>query len=474
MARLKSLHRCQECGYSAPKPMGQCPGCSAWNAMVEEVVEVRPAAAASGAPSRMLTEFSSDVLTLNEVRSEQEEPRSATGIGELDRLLGGGVVPGQMVLLAGPPGIGKSTLMLQAAARLAQGGRKVLYASGEESLKQVAARTKRLGLTSESLYLVSETNLTKVVEAVGKHAPAVLVLDSVQTCYHPELASSPGSVAQVRECAAELLKLAKKAETVVFLLGHVTKDGTLAGPKVLEHIVDTVLYFDTEKHDLLRMLRAQKNRFGPTDEVAVFEMGETGLKEVGDIGKYFLDHRDGESSRRAGRAVSVSLEGSRPLLVEVQSLVVRTKYPLPRRMATGLDLNRVLVLLAAMEKHLGLRLEDRDAYVSLAGGVRLKDPALDLAACMAVASSWRDKALPAGMVMIGEVGLLGEVSRVPHLENRLKEAAKAGFTRALVPGKAAKDLPKTLGLTVSGVNDLREAAALLFGDADDDDGTDSE
>jgi len=466
MARLKTVHRCQDCGYTAAKPMGQCPGCENWNTFVEEVIEARPASAvvAAGAPSRMMTDFSSEVVTLQQVRTEAES-RTATAIPELDRLLGGGVVPGQMILLAGPPGIGKSTLMLQAAARLAK-GQKVLYASGEESLKQISARAKRLQLSADSLYLVSETNLAKVVETVGKHEPAVLVLDSVQTCYHPELSSSPGSVAQVRECAAELLRLAKKQETVVFVLGHVTKDGTLAGPKVLEHIVDTVLYFDTERHDLLRVLRAVKNRFGPTDEVGLFEMTETGLREVRDAAQFFIADRD--SRAQAGRAVSVTLEGSRPMLVEVQSLVVHTKYPLPRRMATGLDLNRVLVLIAAMEKHLHLRLEDRDAYVSLAGGVRLKDPALDLAACMALASSWRDRPLPADMIMIGEVGLLGEVSRVPYLENRLKEAAKAGFARALVPAKAAKDLPKTLGLRVSGVADLREAAALLFAGDDSD------
>ena len=461
MPRLKTLYRCQECGYSAPKPMGQCPGCSSWNAMVEEVVEAHAVGvlAGVGAPARMITEFSSDVVTLGAVSAAQEQ-RYATGIAEFDRLLGGGVVPGQMVLLAGPPGIGKSTLMLQAAARLAS-GRKVLYASGEESLAQVSARAKRLAIQADSLYLVSETNLAKIVATVGELKPWAVVLDSVQTCYHPGLASSPGSVAQVRECAAELLRLAKQQETVVFVLGHVTKDGTLAGPKVLEHIVDTVLYFDTERHDLLRVLRAQKNRFGPTDEVGLFEMGEAGLKEVRDAAQYFMADRDDRP--QAGRAISATLEGSRPMLVEVQALVVHTKYPLPRRMATGLDLNRVLVLLAAMEKHLRLRLEDRDAYVSLAGGVRIKDPALDLAACMAVASSARERALPSDMVMIGEVGLLGEVSRVPQIENRLKEAVKAGFSRALVPVKAVRDLPKNLGLSLTGVSDLREASELLFG-----------
>ncbi|MDE2237600.1 MAG: DNA repair protein RadA, partial [Elusimicrobia bacterium] len=326
----------------------------------------------------------------------------------------------------------------------------------------ISSRARRLGVEGKNLFLVSETNLAKIVEAASALKPLGLVLDSVQTCYHPELSSSPGSVAQVRECAAELLRLAKKSELIVFVLGHVTKDGTLAGPKVLEHIVDAVLYFDAERHDQVRALRAQKNRFGPTDEVGLFEMTERGLSEVRDASRFFVADRD--ESPRPGRAVSVSLEGSRPMLVEAQSLVVHTKYPLPRRMATGLDLNRVLVLLAAMEKHLGLRLEDRDAYVSLAGGVRLKDPALDLAACMAVASSWRDRALPRGLVLIGEVGLLGEVSRVPCLESRLKEAAKAGFSRALVSAKAVGDLP-ALGLKVSGVSDLREAAAALFDEA---------
>ncbi len=463
MARLKTVYRCQACGHSASKPMGQCPGCSEWNTMAEEVVEAaaRPGALAESvaATAGQLTSFSSAVTRLQDAQ-ETPEKRTPVGIPELDRLFGGGVVPGQVILLAGPPGIGKSTLMLQAAAKLAEKG-SFLYASGEESLRQVSSRAKRLGLSSESLYLVSESSLAKVLSAMEQVKPWAMVLDSIQTVTHPLLASSPGSVGQVRECAAELVRAAKARDTVVFLLGHVTKDGSLAGPKVLEHLVDTVLYFDTENHDLLRVLRAQKNRFGPTDELGLFEMGEGGLKEVKDATSFFAAELGRTSA--PGRAVSVALEGARPVLVETQALVVPTKYPLPRRMATGLDLNRVLVLLAAMERHAGLRLEDRDCFVSLAGGLRLKDPALDLAACLAVAGSWREKAVPSDMILLGEVSLLGEIGRVPQLELRLREAAKAGFKRALVPARAAKDLPKTLGISFAGVADLREAAERAFG-----------
>lgn len=429
--------------------------------MVEEVVEARPEslmAAVAGGGRGALT-ASSAVVALKDVGQEAEK-RTAVGIGEFDRLLGGGLVPGQVVLLAGPPGIGKSTLMLQVAAELAQ-KENFLYCSGEESLRQVSGRAKRLGLTAERLLLVCETDLSKILGTMEKVKPWAVVLDSVQTVSHPQLASSPGSVGQVRECAAELVRAAKARDTIVFLLGHVTKDGSLAGPKVLEHIVDTVLYFDAEQHDFLRVLRAQKNRFGPTDEVGLFEMTEGGLKEVTDAASFFL----AELGRAAqpGRTVGVALEGSRPILVETQALVTPTRYPLPRRMATGLDLNRVLVLLASMERHIGLHLEDRDAFVSLAGGLRVKDPALDLAACLAVAGSTRDKSVPSDMVLIGEVGLLGEVGRVPQLEARLKEAAKAGFKRALVPERGAKDLPKTPGLSVTGVADLRAAVNAAFG-----------
>jgi DNA repair protein RadA/Sms len=438
--------------------MGQCPDCSAWNTMIEEVVEARTAAPAL----RRLMGFSSEVVALKDAPSDLEA-RTGTGIGEFDRLLGGGVVPGQVSLLAGPPGIGKSTLMLQVAGGLAASrpGEPILYVSGEESLRQVSARAKRLGVQNDSIHLLAETDLAKILSVVAKVKPWLIVLDSVQTVFHPELTSSPGTVAQVRECAAELLRAAKSTDAVVFLLGHVTKEGSLAGPKVLEHIVDTVLYFDTERHDLLRVLRAQKNRFGPTDELGLFEMGEQGLKEVGDASRFFLADRDGRPL--PGRVPSVTLEGSRPMLVEVQALVVHTNYPLPRRMATGLDLNRVLVLLAAMEKHLRLRLEDRDVFVSVAGGLRIKDPAVDLAACLAVVSSAREVPIPADWVMLGEVGLLGDVGRVPYLEARLKEAAKAGFKRALVPARSVKDLSRKPGLELVGVADLAAAAAVVSG-----------
>lgn len=423
--------------------------------MIEEVVEAESASPRGF--SKHHAERGSETVLLKGLTG-QDESRTPTSIGELDRLLGGGLVPGQVLLLAGPPGIGKSTLMLQAAAPLAK-GRTLLYVSGEESSRQISARSKRLAIESESIYLLCETNLSKILEAAAKIKPWAIILDSVQTVFHPELSGGPGSISQVRECAAELLRLAKDSGAVVFMLGHVTKEGSLAGPKVLEHMVDTVLYFDTERHDLLRVLRAEKNRFGPTDEIGLFEMAERGLKEVRDPSSFFIEV---PATPLPGRAVSVALEGSRPLLVETQSLVVSTRYPLPRRMSTGLELNRVLVLLAAMEKHLKLRIEDRDVFVSLAGGLRLKDPALDLAVCLSVLASARDIALPADCVFIGEVGLLGEVGRVPALEPRLKEAAKAGFKRALVPSRAVKDIVSA-PLKIEGASDLAAAQRLFMG-----------
>ncbi len=435
--RLKSIHICQECGQTTTKWAGQCPGCRAWNSLVEEVIEERPSAPPKSAP-RPLVDFTSEVTPLSEVGSDCAK-RTPVGIGELDRLLGGGVVPGQVLLLAGPPGIGKSTLMLQGADSLSRKGR-VLYVSGEESLEQVSGRAKRLGIKGDGIYLLAETDLKKVVEAVKKHEPDFIVLDSIQTVYHPEIGGSPGSVGQVRECAAELLRLTKKRGGVLFLLGHVTKEGSLAGPKVLEHIVDTVLQFDAEKSQVLRLLRAQKNRFGPTTEIGIFEMAQEGLRGVEDASAFFMDEMDGASL--AGRAVSVAMEGSRPIMVEVQALVTPTRYPLPRRMATGVDLNRVLVLVAALEKHLQIRFENHDIFVNIAGGMRLRDPAVDLAVCMALVSSSRDEALASDTVFVGEVGLLGRLGPVGRLAERLLTAERIGFKRAVVAKRSCKDLAK--------------------------------
>lgn len=457
MARAKALFRCQDCGFETPKWSGQCPDCGQWNRLVEaERSEL--SASAERRPETMLTDFSSEVTPLE--RAGAADPaRLAAGIAEVERLLGGGLVPGQVVLLAGPPGIGKSTLTLQLAAAVA---RPVLYVSGEESLAQVAQRAGRLGLAAKTVSLLCETNVAAVIEAAKRYKPQVLIVDSIQTVFHPELAGGPGTVGQVRACAAELLRWAKAEGAALFLLGHVTKEGMLAGPKVLEHLVDTVLYFESERSRELRLLRCHKNRFGPTSEIGLFEMTGSGLREVGDAYAYFEAERTGGAP--AGRAVAVALEGSRAFLAEVQALAVATRYPYPRRMASGFDLNRALVLLAAMEKHLRLRLDGRDVYVNLAGGLKLKDPALDLAVVFAVASSLKDAPVPPPWALIGEVGLLGELRTAPRLEERLKAAAKAGFKKALVAKRsdraAAARVP---GIAVVGAATLGEAFAAVFG-----------
>ncbi|OGR56426.1 MAG: DNA repair protein RadA [Elusimicrobia bacterium GWA2_69_24] len=460
MARLRSVYSCSECGHSEPKWAGQCPGCGAWSSLVEEAVEVRSAAGERAAP-RSLTDFSSEVVPLSGTEGPAEE-RLATGIGEFDRLLGGGLVAGQVALLAGPPGIGKSTLMLQVAGKLASSG-KVLYVSGEESLGQISGRAKRLGVRSEQILLLAETDLHKIVNAISEHGPRVVVLDSIQTVCRADMTGGAGSVGQVRECAAELLRAVKKRGSVLFLLGHVTKEGSVAGPMVLEHLVDTVLQFDLEARQSLRILRAQKNRFGSASELGLFEMFEGGLREVSDASAFFIEEL-GEGAG-AGRAVSVAMEGNRPILAEVQALVTPTRYPLPRRMATGLDLNRVLVLVASLEKHLRLRLESKDVYLNVAGGLRLRDPALELAACLAILSSARDEALPADQVFLGEVGLLGRLGRIGLLDRRLQEAGRAGFKKAVVSARSLAALRQSGGnpsIEVFGAEDLRSAAAVSF------------
>lgn len=422
----KSVFRCQKCGYSSAKWLGRCPDCGEWNTFVEEKEKPK-----TEPVRRQLTPFSSEVVELSKVFS-QESIRQATGISEFDRILGGGIVAGSLILLGGPPGIGKSTLMLQTSYSLSRKGKKVLYISGEESLEQTAFRAKRLKLSSNGIYLVAENNLENILEAVNKISPDYIVVDSIQTVFHPELSGAPGTVGQVRECAAEFLRLAKSERRTVFLLGHVTKEGDIAGPRVLEHIVDTVLYFESEKQQIYRILRAYKNRFGPTSEIGVFEMTAEGLIEVKNPSALFLSER---SRNVCGSAVAVTLEGTRPFLVEVQALVSPTNFGTPRRQVNGFDYNRAVLLIAVLERRAGVHLSSADVFVNIAGGMRIKETAIDLAAAVAIASAQGNFVIPENFVFIGEVGLAGEVRSVVQLLERLTEAEKLGFKTAVIPEK---------------------------------------
>jgi DNA repair protein RadA/Sms len=449
--KLKTVYRCQQCGAASPKWSGQCAGCGAWNTLVEEAEEVLTKAAAK---ARGLTDFSEPPVKLSEARAMKAE-HAPTGLPELDRALGGGLVKGQVVLLAGPPGIGKSTLTLEACSALAAGAfrsGKILYVSGEESLAQVGSRAERLGARHDNVYLMSETNLARVIEEFRNIKPAFLVVDSIQTVYHPEFVGSPGSVGQIRECAAELLKTVKSAGVPLFLLGHVTKEGSLAGPKVLEHIVDTVLYFDAEKNNAYRVLRPNKNRFGPVDETGIFEMTSKGLRSVSDAGP-LLGDCDRENAL-AGRAFAIAFEGARPMLAEVQALAARSYLPYPRRTVTGFDLNRAQLLIAALEKNIGLRFDEMDVFASLQGGIKFKDPALDLAFCAALISSARDLPLPPDCVFMGEVGILAQVTSPAFLDRRLAEAERLGFKKAFVARLPKKDEARFKNLQVEVVKDI--------------------
>ena len=455
MTKFKTLFVCQQCGFETPKWAGQCPDCGAWNTLSEEV----KAQESKKAPARVrsFTDFSSDIVKLSQSRTAKEQ-RIPTAIGEFDRLLGGGLVKGQLTLLAGAPGIGKSTLMLQVADALAK-RYKVLYISGEESISQISGRAERLGVNGDNIFLHCETDIQKIVEAVQNQKPDVLILDSIQTMYHPEFTSSAGSVAQVRECTGELVRLCKPQGIITFVLGHVTKDGELAGPKILEHMVDCVLYFDTEKDNVLRLLRPHKNRFGSTGEIGLFKMTSHGLFGVDNASEYFA-----QTSRKQalkGRAYAFALEGSRPLLTEIQALVSPTRYPFPRRVATGVDLNRCLMLFAALEKHTGLPLDNKDIYVNVAGGVKLKDPALDLAVCAAVMSSCKDIAVSHDVVFCGEVGILGQVSKVPLIDRRLEEAQRLGFKRAFAAVVSADEKRPLHALHLTELTDLNDLALKL-------------
>jgi DNA repair protein RadA/Sms len=451
----RAVFVCQECGYESPKWLGRCPGCSAWNTLVEE-----PLSSSISARTRARLEAPAEPATpLAEVAID-EEARFSVGIGEVDRVLGGGVVPGSLVLIGGDPGIGKSTLALQIADRLAH-TRTVLYVSGEESVRQTKMRAARLGVAAARLLVLAETDLEAITAQIAEIHPDLVVVDSIQTVYRPDLPSAPGSVGQIRECTGDLLRVAKgTGGPAILVVGHVTKEGAIAGPRVLEHMVDTVLYFEGERHHAYRVLRATKNRFGSTNEIGVFAMSGRGLAEVSDPSALFLSERPADAP---GSAVLCAVEGTRPLLLEVQALVTRTPFGVPRRTAAGVDYNRTLLLLAVLEKRAGLHLASSDVYVSIAGGVRVDEPAADLGVAVAVASSHRERAVDPSTVVVGEVGLSGEVRAVSQITRRVAEAAKLGFRRVILPRPNLAGMDEdTKDTDLVGVERIGEALDLLL------------
>lgn len=446
----KSIFFCQNCGHEENKWLGQCPACKEWNTFVEE--KVTPAKAGNVKEQR-----EAQVVTLSSVSTEEDE-RVRTGIEELDRVLGGGIVPGSLVLVGGDPGIGKSTLLLQVCQRLSSMNKKVLYISGEESLKQIKLRANRMGSFSDSLYLLCETNLDVIRGVIERQRPDMVVIDSIQTMYDEEVGSAPGSVSQVRESTNILMQLAKGLNISTFIVGHVTKEGTVAGPRVLEHMVDTVLYFEGDRHASYRILRGVKNRFGSTNEIGVFEMQKEGLKEVENPSEFMLS---GKPENASGSVVACAIEGTRPMLMEIQALVCRSNFGMPRRTAAGLDYNRVNLLMAVLEKRVGLPLSNYDAYVNIAGGIRLSEPAADLGIVMAIASSYKNKPIAEDTLVFGEVGLSGEVRAVTMPEQRVQEAKKLGFKTCVIPEVSVKTVGKVEGIEIVGVKSVNQAMNLI-------------
>ncbi|MEA5444652.1 DNA repair protein RadA [Gammaproteobacteria bacterium AB-CW1] len=462
MARARTVYECENCGAQAPKWSGQCMDCGAWNTLSEAVIApaATPASAraAKGRGSAQYAGASSGVVNLSDVRG-REAARTGTGLGELDRVLGGGLVAGSAVLIGGDPGIGKSTLLLQACARLAR-EEGVLYVTGEESLEQVRLRAERLEVGETSLRLVAETCVERIIATAETEKPRVLIVDSIQTIFSEAVQSAPGAVGQLRESAAQLVRFAKQTGTAVFLVGHVTKEGVIAGPRVLEHMVDTVLYFENDAGSRYRVIRAVKNRFGAVNELGVFAMDDVGLKEVRNPSAIFLS---GHQSDVSGSAVMVAREGSRPLLVEVQALVDATQTHNPRRVALGLDQNRLSMLLAVMHRHGGIAMGDQDVFINVVGGLKVEETAADLPLLLAALSSFRDRPLPPGLVVFGEVGLSGEVRPVYNGEERLNEAAKHGFRQAIVPRANAPRKPPE-GMAVTPVRRLSDAIDAILRD----------
>ena len=446
--KRKTVYVCQQCGYDTPKWLGKCPGCGEWNTMVEETILPEKK---NGLSLGLSTSTKPEPIA--EVKVE-DMPRFSTGSGELDRVLGGGIIPGSMVLIVGDPGVGKSSLTLKISANVAKKGSKVLYVTGEESTRQVRMRADRLDAIEKDLLVLSETNLELINKHVTDVKPQLLIIDSIQTIFKPDVQSAPGSVSQVRESAVELLRIAKMNGIAIFVVGHVTKDGTLAGPRVLEHIVDTVLYFEGERNAQFRVLRAVKNRFGSTNEIGLFEMRGIGLIDVPDASKLFLSDLPNDIS---GSVVVPTVEGTRPLLVELQALVAQTPYIPPRRTSDYVDIKRIQLLLAVLEKRVGLTIGGCDVYVKVAGGIKIDEPAIDLGLSVALASSFHNATIPRQTIVFGEVGLAGEVRAVSQAELRIREAVKMGFKQIILPKKNLENISKDLAVKLYGVENVREA-----------------
>ncbi len=442
---------CQECGHESSKWMGQCPACKKWNTFVEEKVSV------SGGSKITPFREAAKPVELGAI-SMQEEERMHTGIAELDRVLGGGIMPGSLTLVGGDPGIGKSTLLLQMCRLLANAGRHVLYISGEESLKQIKLRAIRIGEFQDTMFLLCETNLGVVEETIRHTKPEVVIIDSIQTMYQEAVSSAPGSVSQVREVTNVFLQLAKGLGISIFIVGHVTKEGTVAGPRVLEHMVDTVLYFEGDRYASYRILRGVKNRFGSTNEIGVFEMRKEGLIEVENPSEYMLS---GKPVGASGSVVVCSVEGTRPILIEIQALVCRTNFGIPRRQTTGTDFNRVNLLMAVLEKRLGLQIGDFDAYVNIAGGMKISEPAIDLGLILAIVSSFKNRPVDEKMIVFGEVGLSGEVRAVTMAQQRLQEARKLGYETVVMPRVNLEGMEPVKGIKVIGVGGIGEAIDVI-------------
>ena len=446
----KTVYFCQECGYESAKWMGQCPGCKSWNTFVEETVSTKKPSSSGVMKS---SEKRQEPVILKDI-SLSEDERQTTQIGELDRVLGGGIVPGSLVLVGGDPGIGKSTLLLQVCRNLAEKQVSVLYISGEESLRQIKLRANRIGQFTDKMQLLCETNLEVIREVIERRKPDVVVIDSIQTMFHEDVSSAPGSVSQVRESTNILMQIAKGMGVSIFIVGHVTKEGNVAGPRVLEHMVDTVLYFEGDRHESYRILRGVKNRFGSTNEIGVFEMRTEGLVEVENPSEYMLSGKPKDAS---GSVVACSIEGTRPILLEIQALICHSYFNNPRRTATGTDFNRVNLLMAVLEKRIGMQLSDCDAYVNIAGGIRMNEPAIDLGIVLAIMSSKLDLTIDEKTICFGEVGLSGEVRGVSMAEQRVAEAAKLGFEVCILPKVSLPSVGKKYAMKLIGVANVREA-----------------